>query len=130
MPASLPASPSWTARAVCQGQATADLDPWHPDEFDESAMYAIARQVCASCPVRADCLEYGLALLEVAGVHGMFGGLTPPELRRVAKQAGHPARKQARHGTRAMYVTHKCRCDACRAGNSRSERQRKTRSAA
>ena len=134
MPASQPsAPPPWTDRAACAGHASADLDLWHPPPEDERHLFERARQVCAACPVLPDCREYGLMLLSVVGkdgVHGMFGGLTPKELLRLARRYSRPTRKMARHGTRSMYTTQSCRCRLCRAANARSEDARRKASAA
>jgi WhiB family transcriptional regulator, redox-sensing transcriptional regulator len=58
--------------AACRG-----LDPglFDPDPMDHSSV-AAARQVCAGCPVRIDCLALALA---TPGTHGIWGGLTQPE---------------------------------------------------
>jgi WhiB family redox-sensing transcriptional regulator len=61
--------PRWMRSAACQGQG---FDAWFPtDEVGEEADYA--RQVCAGCRVRPECLDYAL----VAGIrHGLWGGLS------------------------------------------------------
>jgi hypothetical protein len=126
--------PDWTERAACAGQADAELDVWHPEpswrKADREAATALAREVCATCPVRLPCARYGLALLADTGergvraVHGMYGGLTPAELRAAAAGQNRPTRKRAQHGTRAGYVGG-CRCDDCRRANRTGERRRR-----
>jgi hypothetical protein len=120
--------PDWTAHAACRDQATADADPWHPADHVIS-WWRIAAQICAGCPVRAECREYGLTMLASAEVKGMFGGLTPDELRKLARRQGRPSRRVAQHGTRARYVSG-YRCELCKSGNSRSEHARRRGSAA
>lgn len=87
--------PDWTRDAACLGMATRGRDPWHPegDDGERNAQYAVARRVCRDCPVRLPCARYGIALLAVGQASGMFGGLRPDELRRVAPAActGRPA---------------------------------------
>jgi WhiB family transcriptional regulator, redox-sensing transcriptional regulator len=110
-----PRRPGWASAAACRGQATGRSDPWHPEDGN----WDQGRAACAGCPVRADCLADGLRLLGQAGqVEGMWGGLTPAELRRAAAARGLPTRKQAQHGTRPRY-TAGCRCGPCRAANAR-----------
>jgi Transcription factor WhiB len=117
----------WAVEASCAYLVTPDYDPWHPDLKDGPAIaYAVARRICLECPVRLECLHEGLALLEVTTVQGMWGGMTPPELRELAREAGRPARKVAAHGTRARYVPpHNCRCPECRKSNASEEHQRR-----
>lgn len=43
----------------------------------------------------------------------MQAGLTPAELRELARSLDRPSRKTAQHGTRSMYAAG-CRCPGCR----------------
>jgi WhiB family transcriptional regulator, redox-sensing transcriptional regulator len=43
----------------------------------------VARRICASCPVQAHCLEYAL---EHRVEHGVWGGCSERERRRIAKR--------------------------------------------
>ena len=73
----LPTGGGWRALAACRG---VDPEIFHPsDEDDPSA----AKAVCAECPVRESCLEHALAVREK---HGVWGGLTERERRRVLRQ--------------------------------------------
>jgi hypothetical protein len=118
------APPTWTTEALCQGLATPERDPWHPDA-EPVLSEAVARHICAVCPVRLECLHEGLGLLTRTSVKGMWGGLTPEELRKLAKAKGLPARKVADHGTRGRYVSHGCRCDPCVRANAAAEHGRR-----
>ncbi len=121
--------PEWSVDAACDGVPKGDYDPWHPEGDDgPTLMYAVARRICAECPVRLECLLHGLELLKEAPVLGMYGGLTPEELRRLARRKGRPARKIARHGTRARYVAG-CHCDLCSQANARGEHERRLQTA-
>jgi hypothetical protein len=51
--------------------------------------------------VVADCRAYGIQLVTLTGVAGMFGGLTPTELRREAEQQTGLRGVRAQHGTRS-----------------------------
>ena len=60
--------PAWTELALC---ATADPDAWFPAPHDAKGA-ARAKAICATCPVKADCLAHALAAGEK---HGIWGGL-------------------------------------------------------
>lgn len=64
--------PHWMRNAACRGQGSAVFFP--AEEL--SAEADAARQVCAGCRVRTECLDYALA----AGIrHGVWGGLLSQE---------------------------------------------------
>lgn len=82
--ASLPLGPSefrleeWREDAACRGK---DVDQrwWFPEGYGrDQRSSARALRVCATCPVRTECLEYALALPEK---HGVWGGMTEGERR-------------------------------------------------
>lgn len=64
---------SWYDAAACRGR---DQRLWFPHRGDLFAR-AVAKTVCASCPVRAECL--GAALSADFPVAGIWGGLTEHE---------------------------------------------------
>lgn len=74
-----PMSLAWKAKGSCRG-----LDPmvFYPPP-DEPALAEPAKEICATCPVRKHCLEFALATREK---HGVWGGLTERERRRVLRQ--------------------------------------------
>lgn len=114
----------WAEEARCRGLSTAEFDPWHP-ETDRAVMFATARRVCMSCPVRLQCALYGLSLLELAGNQGgMFGGLEPAGLMKLARDLELPVRIRAQHGSRSGYVAG-CGCGPCRASNASYETARR-----
>jgi hypothetical protein len=53
----------------------------------------------------------------------MWGGLTPNELRELARSLGKPSRKVAAHSTRARYVAGR-RGEECRRASTIYEHQR------
>jgi WhiB family redox-sensing transcriptional regulator len=67
----------WAEQALC---AQAGPDAWFPDK-GQHATTAVARRICAACPVRADCLEYALARADTWGgiSTGVWGATTPGE---------------------------------------------------
>ncbi len=62
----------WRELAACRG---ADLDLFFPSRGEPAGP---ARQVCAACPVRQQCLDYAITNRVV---HGIWGGLTERERR-------------------------------------------------
>lgn len=99
--------PEWTRQAACAGMTGGDFDPWHPDDDLPPArvalQHAMARRVCAECPVRLAC---ALDALTDALPDGMWGGLTPADRRQVARAHPDmfPRPGAAAHGTRSKYV--------------------------
>jgi WhiB family redox-sensing transcriptional regulator len=67
----------WRQQARCRG---VDPEIFHPGEDDDPSA---AKAICALCPVREACLEHALAVREK---HGVWGGLTERERRRVIRQ--------------------------------------------
>lgn len=94
----------WMTRAAC---AEIGPGPWdeqlHPEpgqsqyaaRKDSLALTEMAKAVCASCPVRQDCLDYAIAL-DIRD--GVYGGMTSWE------RTHAPMRP---HGTVAAYRRHK-----------------------
>lgn len=66
----------------------------HPGPADA---IAAAKQVCADCPITADCLEWALARRQA---HGVWGGLDATERRRLAADRGLPTPTTRRPTTR------------------------------
>lgn len=68
----LVASEPWMAAGECRSL--------NPDLFfgERGENAVLAKQVCAGCPVRVECLEYAIARSERFGV---WGGLSPRERR-------------------------------------------------
>ena len=65
----------------CAG-TTLDPDEWFPIAAKPArarAEAARALAVCATCPVRAECLELSLRTWSGAGQHGIWGGLVEAE---------------------------------------------------
>lgn len=68
---------SWVDRAACRGMDPAVFFPSTEEETD------LALDICRSCPVRAECLEYALASKERFGI---WGGATERERRRMLRR--------------------------------------------
>lgn len=69
---------SWQAEAQC---ARTDPDAFFPEKGGSTRD---AKKVCLGCPVRAECLEYALEKKEP---HGIWGGLSERERRRLKERA-------------------------------------------
>lgn len=80
----------WTRRALCADADPEIFFPAHDDPATE------ARQICARCPVRINCLQFALHSHEP---YGIWGGLEPGEqasLRRKIRQSvPHPGERGA-----------------------------------
>lgn len=72
----LPEPPAWMDDALC---AQVDNDSFFPEKGGSTKA---AKQVCVSCTVAAECLDFALGNGERFGI---WGGLSERELRAVAK---------------------------------------------
>jgi WhiB family redox-sensing transcriptional regulator len=77
MPATASPSPGdWRDRGLCVG---GDPDTFFPSRGDPGAL---AREICAACRVRDDCLAYSTE----ADEHGIWGGLDQDERRNLGRR--------------------------------------------
>lgn len=76
--------PAWQAEAACTGS---DIDLFFTERGESTSP---AKQVCGTCPVRDDCLEYAL---DTGEKFGIWGGLSERERRRLRR-----ARSRAKKG--------------------------------
>ncbi len=76
---------TWQLRAACRGpESSLFFPPTYAERKDDrDAREQRAKAICALCAVRAACLEYALAIGEQ---HGIWGGLTEAERRRLVEQ--------------------------------------------
>lgn len=78
----LPAPEDWQNKASCRGHSAAIF--FAPTHFERKEARAArerqAKAVCASCPVRKECLNYALRIREP---HGIWGGLNETERRAI-----------------------------------------------
>jgi len=114
--------PSFFAEAACRGMPADLFFPavkGAPIVGDPSAG---AKEVCAACPVQAECLAYAVEHKEE---HGVWGGEMMPLYWRNDRRRRLEANRGRRlpHGL-SGYVHHGCRCDVCRAAKARSNRRR------
>lgn len=78
----------WKARAACRTPRARQLvADGKANFFPEPGRSAgAARDICADCPVRTECLEDALADDGGKWRHGIFGGLTRAQRRRIVDQ--------------------------------------------
>ena len=77
-----------------------DPDQWYPASTNPARARheaAAAIAVCASCPVRAQCLELSLRHWDT-GQHGVWGGLVATDRAHLRRRWPAPARATARDG--------------------------------
>lgn len=73
------AHPAWVVEAACRRLSPAELAIFHPEHKDSPRAAAQrAKRVCAPCPVRVRCRDFGD---QVSPDFGIFGGLTATERR-------------------------------------------------
>ena len=78
----------------------AGVEPEDEPEADRAARVAVAREVCASCPVRLACLAYTLRTRPAAGV---WAGFTPEEITGLVAAANRrPARPRRQTALRPV----------------------------
>lgn len=72
--------PAWHDRAACRGpnQVIFFPPPRLERRSEKRSREARAKEICESCAVQRDCLEYALSIREP---HGIWGGMTENERR-------------------------------------------------
>lgn len=77
----------WQARAACRGpHAWVFFPPSHFErKEDKTTREAMAKEICSSCTVCQDCLDYAIRIREP---HGIWGGLNESERRQLYEEAG------------------------------------------
>jgi WhiB family redox-sensing transcriptional regulator len=74
-----PAAQKWRSIGLCKGSDTMVFYP----PSDDDTLAEEAKTICSMCAVRKPCLEFALNNREK---HGVWGGLTERERRRVLRQ--------------------------------------------
>ena len=69
--------PEWTDQALC---AQTDPELFFPDKGGT----AIARKICAPCPVKNECLEWAISENIIDGI---LGGMTARERRKTRRKS-------------------------------------------
>lgn len=84
-PIFLPAAPEltqeeldWRAKAACKGMDTNIFFP----ERGENKKVEYAKEICAGCTVRQQCLEYSLQFSD-NGIVGIWGGMAGKDRRKI-----------------------------------------------
>jgi WhiB family redox-sensing transcriptional regulator len=71
----------WMADGKCRDLPPAVFFP------SDGVGVEVARRICADCPVKEPCLEYALYRID----HGVWGGASERERRRIARRRRIPA---------------------------------------
>lgn len=82
------AESSWREHAACKG---VDPELFYPERGSQG--WKEAKAICRACPVRIACLEYAIVTAER---HGVWGGLTELERKRVRLDRTRRAKSSAR----------------------------------
>ena len=89
---------AWQHLAACRGEDSTYF--FAPSYFErraeKNAREAVAKAICARCPVRDECLEYALGTRDN---HGIWGGMN--EMERRADPAATRPRSRLRPGARS-----------------------------
>lgn len=77
-------TPAWTDDALCAQTGYGAADEWYPERGES---YTAALKLCQGCPVRQECLEFAMTN-EASDYHrhGIYGGATPRQRRRIAAE--------------------------------------------
>lgn len=82
--------PAWIDRAACRG---VDPNLMVPEKSDLGAIQT-AKEICATCPVKQECRDYGLEVHRQSDLDGVFGGLSKIERLRILRKENLPRRRQ------------------------------------
>lgn len=82
----------WQEQAACKGCT----ELFFPDKGDMKSTFE-AKKVCATCPVRVECLEFALENGETVGIWGGMGGAALEEERNRRRRAQVSDPDDARH---------------------------------
>jgi hypothetical protein len=74
----------WRRHAACAGQAVGRFFPDDPNDYRHVV------RLCDRCPVKRACLEEALLVPSNVDRYCVFGGLTPPQRRRLREQRATP----------------------------------------
>lgn len=90
---------NWANRGACVNM---DTDLFYPDGEKDGAVWTspdweTPRQVCLTCEVRQECLDYAMATDEEFGV---WGGYTPDERKALKRHGLRPTFSDIRTGSR------------------------------
>jgi WhiB family redox-sensing transcriptional regulator len=87
-PVADPRDAVWQDFAAC---AQAGGDFWYPEQGEGTcALTAVAKRICAACPVRPECLDFALGHMRHtldAGMYGIWAGTTVNERKQMLREA-------------------------------------------
>jgi WhiB family transcriptional regulator, redox-sensing transcriptional regulator len=115
---------NWQAARACK-DAHPDLffGPEHEGVRAREIRQAQAKALCATCPVRAECLEFALERSEVYGIWGGLNGKERRDVIKARKGTNGVSTKPFPHGTEWGARRHREEgtrpCDICRLAYNR-----------
>ncbi len=86
--------PNWMARGLCANQPPETFFP------SDGVGVEVAKRICATCPVAEPCLEYAL---ENRIDHGVWGGCSERQRRRILKARRKEAERAEKGGRRVSF---------------------------
>lgn len=109
---------TWWDEGACVGM---NPEIWHPNMSVKDEVQR-ARDICDTCPVRSECLDYA----QTTRINqGIWGGLTPRQREYRRRHPNGRRRTIPSHATRARY-NRGCRCDDCHKANAHYLVRRRT----
>lgn len=63
--------PDWFAQAACRGEP---VETFFPERGDNATLKR-AKEICADCPVQAECFDYSMELSEKYETLGVWAGV-------------------------------------------------------
>lgn len=95
----------WMKNAACRHHPTR---LWFPERGEPTHH---AKNICNTCPVKTQCLDYAL---DIPNCVGIWGGMSGKQRRQIRR----PPNKPIKHGTAVGYQQHRRRgepaCPSCR----------------
>lgn len=76
---------SWMIDAACRNRCDEMIAPVEMNSAQHRGFTTHARTICASCPVRSECLEYVLRLPSLP-IYGVWAGHTSDELAAIRRR--------------------------------------------
>jgi WhiB family transcriptional regulator, redox-sensing transcriptional regulator len=98
----------WQSNAACRD--VPDPDIFFPEKGKNGDDAKHAKQICAACPVAAQCLEYAFAIRQGYD-YGIYGGLTAGERARLLLSRSRDGRSRRGRGSSANQQAARLRAD-------------------
>lgn len=107
---------NWRTAAACRVFDPDLFFPVSPSGLAAQRQVATAKEVCAGCQVRAECLEFAL---RTGQAHGVWGGMSEPELHLLRRHDARRVDRAAGDGSAARVPEDERSADECPAREPR-----------